>query len=137
MTTGGPTSGQGPQEKKPDAPQEGLIQFLTHNKWDALAYIVLLCGLLFSIFERFQGGLIVGCVLGLYFSSATREWLIQFKEFLADEGIFRGFVLIAGLIALFMASPGLVIGALVGAFLRPYLGDSLSSGLNKDKEEKK
>jgi hypothetical protein len=102
---------------------EGFFDFIVHNKWDAFAYIVLFCGLLLSIFERFVGGLIVGAILGIYFSKETREMLAQFKEFLAREGIFRGFVLVAGAIALFMASPGLVIGSLFGAFIRPYLGN--------------
>ena len=119
------SSNQEPK-KEPESPHhfgEGFFQFIMNNKWDAFAYLILFIGLLLSIFERFTGGLIVGFILGIYFSREMREELAKFKEFLAHEGVFRGFVLVSAGIALFIASPGLCIGTGVGAVLRPYLGN--------------
>ena len=117
----------GPEHEAP----ETFWQYILHNKWDSFAYMVLFIGLMLSIFERFVGGLIVGGILGIYFSRETRERIASFKEFLDKEGIFRGFVLIAAAIALFMASPGLFIGAIFGAFVRPYLGGGVSSPFDR------
>lgn len=110
---------------------EGFMAFIRENKWDAAAYLILFFGLIYSIFEKFTGGLIVGCILGIYFSDLTKERYTQFKEFLVEEGIFRGFVVVAGLIALFIASPGLCIGVAVGAFLRPLFGDMISGPFDR------
>jgi len=111
-----------PKKGEPES-GESFFQFLMNNKWDAFAYLVLFFGLILSIFERLSGGLIVGVILGIYFSKATKDTLHGFKEYLSSEGIFRGFILVIGAIALFVASPGLCIGTLFGAFIRPYLGN--------------
>jgi hypothetical protein len=100
---------------------ENFFQFLKKNKWEIFAYVVLIIGLLLTIYEPFIGGLLVGAILGIYFSEKTKDALSGFKDFLSHEGIFRGFILVAGAIALFIASPGLCIGTLIGAFVRPYL----------------
>jgi len=110
------------QKEPPHGASENFFQFLMNNKWDAFAYVILFIGLLLSIFEPFVGGLIVGAILGLYFSRQTKESIIKLKEYLVVEGIFRGFVLVAAAIALFIASPGLCIGVCFGAFVKPYLG---------------
>ena len=121
------SSGQEPS-KKPEAPHhfgEGFLQFIMNNKMDSFAYLILLCGLVLSIFESFIGGLIVGFILGLYFSKETKAELAKFKDYIAVEGVFRSFVLIAAAIALLIASPGLCIGAIAGAFASPYLSSMM------------
>lgn len=113
-------------EKKPIESKKGesFLDVLTTNKWDAIAYVALFLGLLISVFERFIGGSIVGLILGFYFSDAVKASLVQFKEYLADEGIFKGFVLLAGALSLLIASPGLVMGSLLGAFIQPFIMNS-------------
>ena len=117
---------QSPEGPKKDNSVDNLMVFIRHNKWDALAYLVLFFGLVYSIFERFTGGLVVGCILGIYFSAELKEKFTSFKEYLANEGMFRGFVIVAAFIALLIASPGLCIGAVFGAFLRPLFGNLIS-----------
>lgn len=120
-----------PKGPKKDMQMHNLKSFLEENRWDALAYLILFFGLIFSIFERFIGGIIVGIVLGLYFSQEAKDKFAEFKEFLAVEGIFRGFVIVAAIIALLIASPGLCIGVVLGAFLRPLFGDTLSGPFDR------
>ena len=132
------TSGNTPRNKDPkkgDLPltKEGFFSFIKDNKWDAFAYIVLFAGLLITaIFDRFIGGMLVGLILGIYFSQEISEKFDFFKEYLDQRGIFRGFVVVAAIIALLMASPGLCIGTAIGAFVRPYLGESVSSPFDKE-----
>jgi len=107
-----------PNQKK----EETFFEFMANNKWETLAYIVLIFGLFLFIFERFAGGLLVGAILGFCFSQRLRAGIANFKEDLSNEGIFHSFILVAAVIALFIASPGLFIGAFVGAVVKPYLG---------------
>ncbi len=112
-------SSQPPNEPTPKK-DESFFDFLVRNKWETLAYIVLIFGILLFIFERFAGGLLVGAILGLYYSHRIRAAVIHFKEDLTREGIFHGFILVATFITLFIAAPGLFIGSMIGAFVRPY-----------------
>lgn len=114
-----------PGKKEPeDMKGEGFMDVLKHHKWDFVAYLILFIGLLFSIFHSFSGGLLVGLVLGVYFSVAIFAGLRAFRDYLLSEGgIFRGFVIIAAGLALFIASPGLCIGTIAGAYGGPYLID--------------
>ncbi|MDB6081498.1 MAG: putative rane protein [Chlamydiia bacterium] len=114
---------QEPEREPPHGASENFLQFLMNNKRDAIAYIILFLGLLCSLFGYSIGGLVVGFILGLYFSKETRERISAFKEYLVLEGIFRGFVLVAAALALLIASPGLCVGTVAGAFIRPYLGE--------------
>ncbi len=125
-----PTRKKGPQEDL--FSKEGFMHFVKENKWDTFAYLVLFLGLLITvIFDRFIGGMLVGLILGIYFSQDVREKFSFFKEYLDQHGIFRSFVLVAALIAIFIASPGLCIGTAIGAFIRPYLGENISSPFEK------
>ena len=124
---------KGPKKEEDPSMKESFFEFIQHHKWDAFAYLVLFLGLLVTaIFDRFFGGLLVGLILGIYFSQDLREKVELFKEYLDEHGIFRSFVLIAGGIAMFMASPGLCIGTGLGAFVRPYLGEKVSSPFDKE-----
>jgi small basic protein len=121
-----PPENKEPGNKEPRH-QESLFDFIVENKWECLAYLVLFFGLLFSIFMPFIGGLIVGCILGIYFSAEAKDLFVRYKEFLEREGIFRSFVVVAAAIALLIAATGLVIGVCIGIFLRPLFPDSFHS----------
>lgn len=112
-----------PEQKQPEKKShEGFVEVLRHHKWDFASYLALFIGLLLSIFHHFIGGLLVGLVLGIYFSHNIFDAWKKFREYLLSEGgIFRGFVMIAAGLALFIASPGLCIGTVVGAYGAPYI----------------
>lgn len=109
----------------PDSP--GFFNYIKNNKVDVLAYVLLFIGLLLSFFERVIGGLIVGFILGTYFSIEIKEEVEKFKEFISHEGIFRGFVLVAAAVSLMIASPGLCLGTIVGVLVRPFIRKDLPS----------
>lgn len=99
----------------------GWINFFKEHMGESIAYLVLFFGLIFTIFCPNIGGFIVGVIFGGYFSSQIKERVMVFKEFIDEEGIFRGFIIIAAFIALLIVGLGLCIGTAVGALVRPYL----------------
>jgi len=100
---------------------ETFLEVIKHHKWDFIVYAVLAIGLFLSIFVPFWGGLLVGVVIGYYFSAEFKEWYGKFKEDIVTDGIFRDFVIIAGLLALLISSFGLCLGVTVGAIAKPYI----------------
>jgi hypothetical protein len=119
-------SGQKSSEPKPT-----LIGFVQDNLAETIAYVVLFAGLILSIFNPVIGGALVGVVLGIYFSQEIIVRAMSFKDLIMTEGIFRGFIVIAAVLALFIASPGLLLGTIIGAWIRPYLGNIISSPFDK------
>ena len=100
---------------------ETFLEVVKHHKWDFIAYAILAIGLFLSIFAPFWGGLLVGAVIGYYFSGVFKEWYQKFKADIVTDGIFRDFVIIAGVLALLISSFGLCLGVVVGTLVKPYI----------------
>ena len=98
----------------------GEEDFLRSNLGDIIAYIFLTLGLLYSFFEPFWGGIPVGLILGIYFSPHIFQLIAQFREFLIQEGIFRGFAIIACIAALIISAPGLCLGLAGGTIVKVF-----------------
>lgn len=113
-----------PQQEPGKPNQQNMIEFIKEHKWESVAYFLLFCGLILSVFEKTIGGLLVGLILGIYFSDVIKEKAQDFKNFIHDEGIFRGFIVIASLLAMLIIAFGLCIGTIVGALIKPYLPKS-------------
>lgn len=120
-------------EKKEEIQTEkhGFMTFVKDNLWESISYVVLFAGLIFSIFNPFLGGSLVGIILGIYFSQEILDRSMAFKELVVKEGIFRGFIVIAAVLALLLEAPGLLFGTIIGAWIRPYLGKYISSPFDK------
>jgi hypothetical protein len=121
---GTPPEENKPKEEPPVKPTMlgGIVDVFKSNIGDTVAYLILAGSLLYCFFNPFVGGLIVGFIMGLYFSKYMFSLASQFREFLILEGIFRGFIIIASLAALIVTAPGLSLGFVIGAFARPFLG---------------
>lgn len=100
----------------------GVVDVFKTNMGDTVAYLLLAASLLYCFFEPFIGGIIVGFIMGLYFSKHMFTLAAEFREFLITEGIFRGFIVIAALAALVITAPGLCLGLAIGTFTRPFFG---------------
>ncbi len=96
----------------------GFIASCKSNMGDTIAYIILAISLFYTFFEPFIGGLIVGFISGIYFSSHILLRGQQFREFLITDGIFKSFVFIATLAAFLISAPGMALGLLLGTFGR-------------------
>lgn len=118
-----------PEPKEPH--KQGLMNFVKDNLWESISYVILFAGLILSIFNPFLGGSLVGIILGIYFSQEILDRSMAFKDLVVREGIFRGFIVIAAVLALLLEAPGLLIGSIIGAWVRPFLGNLISSPFDK------
>lgn len=120
-----------PKKDETPSKKQGFMTFVKDNLWESISYVVLFAGLILSIFNPFLGGSLVGVILGIYFSQEILDRSMAFKELVIKEGIFRGFIVIAAVLALLLEAPGLLLGTIIGAWLRPYLGKYISSPFDK------
>lgn len=96
----------------------GLFDYAKGNTKDVIAYILLITGVILLFFERFAGELLIGVVLGLYYSTEIQTLFRNFNEFIEDQGIVRGIVLGVTTIALFISAPGIFIGAFLAVVVK-------------------
>lgn len=96
----------------------GLFDFAKTNTKDAIAYIILIVGIILLFFERFAGEVLIGVVFGLYYSIEIQSFFKNFNEFIEDQGIVRGIVLGVTMIALFISAPGIFIGAILAVVVK-------------------
>ena len=115
------------EEQEPVHKKQSFASFVSEHKWESFSYLVLFFGLILCLFYPFWGGILVGLILGGYFSQTMLDKAATFKDFIEHEGIFRGFVVFAAALALLFEAPGLFIGTLIGIYVRPLFGDSIDS----------
>lgn len=127
---------EGPATPKSIISEHGFFHFINENKWEIASYVLLIFGLFVSFANQFFGGLLVGLVLGVYFSQEIVDKVGSFKSFIDREGIFRGFIIVAAILALLILAAGLLIGTAIGAWVRPFLGKAISSPFDKPKSQK-
>lgn len=98
------------EDFRPEEKMDDLKSFAkTHNK-DAIAYAVLIAGLIISLFSGVWGGLLVGIVTGIYFSQEI-SYVIKNHETIVEKlGVFRSFVLGGAMLGVFIAYPMFYIG---------------------------
>lgn len=123
---------QGPKRSKPLITKEGFLEFIQTHKWDSVAYFLLFIGLIVLCFHELVGGLIVGVILGIYFSEELRSRYEQCKNSIEHEGIFRAFVVIAAICALLISTFGLTVGTFIGVVIRPIFGTALFSSSDEE-----
>jgi hypothetical protein len=98
--------------------------FLTHataNTKDTISYILLILGLVLLFFYPFYGGLLIGIIAGLYFSSEILALLRNFSDFVDDQGIVKSLIGAGLLMGLFIAAPAIFIGIALAVALRQIL----------------
>lgn len=86
---------------------------------DILAYIVILVGLLFMLFDRFRfmGEMIVGIVTGLYFTTPLINMLNNIRQIVDRIGIVHSVILSGFLAGLLIAAPMIFIGIIAGVVI--------------------
>ena len=96
---------------------------------DTIAYLVLAFGLLYCFFDPFFSGILVGSILGVYFSEEIIQNARKFKDSIIENGIFKSFTLLAALCAFLITAPGICIGLCIGTLIK-YLYVILFSNSN-------
>lgn len=90
-----------------------FLAYARSNVQDTIAYAVLFLGLLLSIFQGFLGDLLVGLVVGFYFSRELLSFVRSYEFFFQEHGLPRSVVFLALMFVLFISAPGVFIGAAI------------------------
>lgn len=94
--------------------ESNLFLNIPSNIEQIVVYVLLIISLFIILFfSSLIGGLILGIVAGYYFASEIVYYLRHLTEIPKSVDQFRFLVLIAVLLGLFIALPGLFIGAVV------------------------
>lgn len=89
---------------------EHLYDYARGHTQDTLAYVILVVGILWSLFQGLYGGLIVGLVAGYYFSKELTPFFKSYQKYIEELGTARSLIFGGTLLALFIAAPGIFIG---------------------------
>lgn len=107
------------QAKENNKKGDDFFAYAKSNKEQTIAYILLVLGLLFLLFyNNLLGGLLIGLVAGYYFSSEIIYYLRNIGQVVGGQDQLRYVILTALLLGLFIAAPGIFIGALVVAVFK-------------------
>lgn len=93
----------------PDAESHDLLSYIQSNQRDTIAYVVLVIGVILTLFQFPLGFLLVGIVAGLYFSNEIVSFFQNASKW-KDEEIPRNLILGGVALALIIAAPFLFLG---------------------------
>lgn len=97
-------------------------EYISCHKSQSLIFAFLVLGLLLLLFsDSWFGGLILGGVIGYYFSPDIVFYLRNLGHHFSGEERMRNIILAALLLGILISSPGIFIGAVVIAALRQVL----------------
>ncbi len=95
---------------------DDFYQYAASHKEHTIAYVLLALGLLFLLFfNNLLGGLIIGMVAGYYFAPEIIYYLRNISQVAGGQDQLRYVVLTAILLGLFIAAPGIFLGAIIVA----------------------
>lgn len=103
-----------------------IYDYSQQNPRDTIAYILLVLGMIILFFNPFFGALLIGIVLGLYYSAEFLFVFYHLNEFIHEQGIVRSITAGAALLAIAFGAPGLVIGTGFSVMLRSLFGSDPS-----------
>jgi len=90
---------------------EDLYNYAKSNTSDTIAYVAMILGILILFFEPFYGGTIIGIVTGIYFSKEIMKPVSNLENFIEELGMVRSLILGGLLLAFFIKTPMIFIGA--------------------------
>lgn len=103
---------------KKNEKMETLYTYATANTFDTVAYVLLVLGILWMLFNSFYGGILVGVVVGFYFSKELVDLVLNFNQTIEQLGMVRSLILGGTALAFFISAPGIFFGAVATAALK-------------------
>jgi hypothetical protein len=97
---------------------EGFRKFSTEHRRDTIVYLILLIGLITTIYYPNLGNTIIGVVVGLYFAEELAQGPSRVNHIIETQGIFRIVIFCFLAIALFFAAPMIFIGAAIAVAVK-------------------
>lgn len=98
-----------------------LYSYAASNKEQTITYILLAIGIILLFVNSLLGGLIVGAVAGYHFSGPVAFYLRNLNKLFEGQDQLRYIVLTGLLVGLFIAAPGIFIGAVIVAVFKEVL----------------
>ncbi|WP_068468563.1 hypothetical protein [Candidatus Protochlamydia phocaeensis] len=114
---------------------DDLYQYARNNKEHTITYILLILGLLLLFFDNLLGGLILGMVAGYHFAYEIIYYLRNIGQVFTGQDQLRYVVLTGLLLGLFIAAPGIFVGAIiVAAFKQVMQGKGIDTPPPSDRD---
>jgi len=92
---------------------EGLFEYAQAHTADTIAYLLMIAGIIWILFQNFYGGVLVGLVAGYYFHREVIQLVKSFEQFIEEQGLARSLIMGGTLFALFIMAPGIFVGAAI------------------------
>ncbi|MBS4167632.1 hypothetical protein [Parachlamydia sp. AcF125] len=124
-----PTS-QEPEKEPKELPNheknklDSVFGFAKKNTRDTAAYVLLLSGIIWSFFDSFYGGILVGLVAGAYYAEEISTFLKSIKQEIEEYGAASSLILAGTIFAFFVAAPGIFLGGAIVVALKGALTNS-------------
>lgn len=120
------------EPKKPKAPEkpveppknnrlDDFFGQFTGNIRDIVAYILLVLGILLLFVNHLYGGLLVGVVVGVYFSKEIVRLIQNIEAFIDRQGLPRSIILAGLLVAFLISAPAIFLGIALVVLLRFFI----------------
>ena len=100
---------------------EQLYRYAKTNTADTIAYILMIVGIVLVYFRPPYGGVLVGIVAGLYFSTEIVQLITSLGEVVERNGMVRSLILGGLLLTFFIVNPWVFIGAALAAGIKHIL----------------
>lgn len=101
------------------------FSYMSIKREQMIVYILLILGLILILFASpLLGGLIIGMVVGYYFAADIIHYLRNIGQVVGGQDQLRYIVLAALGLGLFIAAPGIFIGAIIVATFKQVLAGS-------------
>ncbi len=107
-------------------PKEDFFSLAKANGKDTIAYILMIVGIILTLFQSFWGGFIVGAVLGYFYKSEIIQAVTNYHRIIDQEGLVKSIIIGGTLLALFIGSYPLFIGAAIVVLLYYVIGKDLN-----------
>ena len=90
---------------------ESILSYAKSNSQEAIAYALMLVGIVWMFFNAFYGGILVGLIAAFFYSKEIILFIKNIEDFYHEEGIAKSVIGGGCLLALFFAAPGIFLGA--------------------------
>lgn len=117
----GPKKGPNEEEPKKNDKMEDFISYAKENTRDVVAYVLMILGLLLMFFQPIYGGLLIGLVVGAYFSSEILTLLKNYESLIDEYGLVKSLIIAGLLVAFLISAPAIFLGAFIVVGLRFFL----------------
>ena len=108
-------------------PKDDFLNLLKTNGKDTIAYVLMIVGIILTLFQSFWGGFIIGAVLGYFFRAEIIQAITNYQKIIDQEGLVKSVILGGTLLALFIGSFPLFIGAALVVLLYYVIGKDITA----------